>query len=148
MSTVHVEGLGSAPAEVYSTALMAGDYDVMVQASDIITSQAKGSQGLKLELIVEEGPIQVIEEQEFSPIGRHLFDTQWLPHSGQKDGGNFCKSHMAKIRQVLGLAPSDEIDTAEYIGCRARVRVIKVTKDQDGNDLNEPRNEITRWYAL
>ena len=149
---IHVEGLSTATPEVYSSALQAGDYDVIVQAASAEVS-SKGSQGLKLEYVVENGPDQTYEKRDGtvetqSPVGRHLFETAWLPHSGQKDGGDYCARHLAKICEVLGVAQGDDLDEQEFIGKRCKVRVKVVTKDGEGNDLNDPRNEVTKRFEL
>lgn len=144
--SIHVEGLSTATPEVYLTALSAGDYDVIVQSADLVQAKS-GSQGIKFDLLVENGPGQVIETSrgpvEHSPIGRHIFATSWLPTSSQKDGGDFCRARLAKILEVLGVAPSDDLDLAEFVGKRCKVR----NKPQTGDD-GVDRDDISRWMPL
>lgn len=143
MATVHVEGLSTATPEVYLTNLSRGDYNVVVQSADPIVS-SKGSEGIKFDLLVEDGPMQVISTRngpvEMSPVGRHIFPTLYLPHSGQKDGGKFCASRLAKVLEVLGLEASDDIDLDEFVGKRCKVRNVPRIGD-DGDE----RDDITRW---
>ena len=149
MAGIHVEGLSSAPPEVYSSHLQAGDYDVIVQSCDLTTART-GSQGVKFDLLVEEGPSQTLPDgvTQVSAVGRHLFDTAWLPTPSQKDGGDYCRRHLAKIVETLRVGPNDDLDLQEFVGKRAKVRVKVVTKDSEGADLTDPRNEIVRWMAL
>lgn len=149
MSGIHVDGLRDAPPEVYSTYLQAGDYDIAVQSCDLTVARS-GSQGIKQDLLIENGPMQTLADgqTQVSPVGRHLFDTAWLPTPSQKDGGNFCRRHLAKIVEVLGVPPSDDLELEEFIGRRAKVRVKVVYEDSEGKDLAEPRNEIVRWTPL
>lgn len=149
---VHAEGLSTAPPEVYSTALQAGDYAVVVQACSPETSRKKGTQGLKWEYIVEDGPDQTFEKTDGttytqSPIGRHIFDTEWLPNSSMADGGKFCASRLAKICEVLGVQQSDDLDEQEFVGKRCKLRLKVVTENENGEKLLDPRNEVTRWMA-
>ena len=146
MATVHVENLSSATPEVYATNLSAGDYDVMIQAADPVQARS-GSQGIKFDLLVENGPMQVLETSrgpvEHSPVGRHIFTTSWIPSSSQKDGGDFCRARLAKICEVTGVAQSDDLDLAEFVGKRCKVR----NKPQTGDDGVE-RDDIIRWRSL
>ena len=147
MPGIHVEGLSQATPEVYLTCLQAGDYDVTVQSVEPVTS-SKGSQGIKFELLVEEGPMQVVRgrngaQNEYSPIGRHIFTTLWLPTSSQKDGGAFAAGRLAKVCEVCDVAQSDDLELNDFIGKRCKVR-NKPSEGQDGVE----RDDIVKWFPL
>jgi hypothetical protein len=144
---IHVEGLANTDPEVYATCLDRGDYDVVVQSADEFYS-SKGSQGIKFDLLVEEGPMQIITNKageivsERSPVGRHIFASIYLPTSSQKDGGAFCKTRLATVMDVFEMK-SDDIELQDAIGKRCRVR--NVPKESSNGALYD---DIVQWKSI
>ena len=146
MATLHVEGLSTATPEVLATHLDEGDYNIICQAADL--KNFGSSQGIGFDLLVEDGPMQVIQTpggpMQKTPVGRHMFPTFFVGPAPFDDGDTEAwKGRLAAICLAFGIEYSDDLDLSLFVGQRCKVR-NKPREDKNG----VVRDQIRRWMPL
>jgi len=120
-------------------ALDAGLYEVMCASAEDTISQQKGTRGLSLDLVVVNGPTQADGSE---PMGRHIFQTLWYPHSGMKDGGKFAGVMLREACECFGVRYDNTgFDNEEFLD---RQGTIKTKIDNSGD---QPRESVSKFYA-
>lgn len=131
MGLFSARGLSTAPV---STVLDEGIYEVRIESCESILSKQKQTPGIKMDLVVQNGPIQ---NSGARSIGRHIFHTLYLAESG--DGREVGLQKLAKLCRAADVEQTDDLDLNDFIGKTINVKL----KQRMYN--GEPQEEVTDY---
>ncbi len=115
MALFSARGLSTAPV---STVLDEGIYEVTIASAESILSKQKQTPGIKMDLVVQDGPIQ---QSGSKSTGRHIFHTLYISETG--DGREVGLQKLAKLCRAADVEQNDDLDLNDFIGKTINVKL-------------------------
>lgn len=134
MAIFNARGLSTAPV---SSVLDEGLYAVKIASCEAIESKNKRTPGIKMDLVVLDGPIQ---NSGARCENRHVFHTLYLSASGE--GHDIGLQKLAKLCRAAGVDQADDLDLAEFVGKSINIKLKQRIYQ------GEPQEEVTDYRKI